>query len=159
MRSRHSNSKLARAPRRAGWLALGLSFGLALLGAAPEASAAEPDQASDSGFVLDPGKTRFGTPRLSWNFAPPLQLQPERARVTLQLPEEWMPSPTVNIRGLYLPTTKDFDFRGSFHARATIGSRIHFHISAPRQAVDFGLSFSGRAAVAILRFDPISWTE
>ena len=109
--------------------------------------------------MLDPGKTRFGTPRMSWNFVPNLHLQPERARVTLQLPPEWMPPPTVNIRGLYLPTTKDFDFRGSFHTRATIGSRIALHISAPRQAVDFGLSFSGRSAVAILRFDPISWAE
>lgn len=159
MLSRHSNSELARAPHRsrARWLALGL--GLALWGAAPEASAAEPGQDTGEGYVFDAGKTRFGTARMSWNFAPTLHLQPERARVTLQLPPEWMPAPTVNIRGLYLPTTKNFDFRGSFHTRATIGSRIALHISAPQQAVDFGLSFSGRSAVAILRFDPISWAE
>lgn len=128
---------------------------LSLLLLPSTASAGEPTSASE--YVPDTGNTRFGTPRLTWTMPPPLNLQPERARITLVLPPEWMPAPTVNRRGLHVPTTKDFVFGdpAALSARATVGSSIHLHVSAPRQALDFGLTLGPRNAVAILHFDPL----
>lgn len=157
---RSPRSLRPRASRRPGrvlatWsVALGLGLGVA--GISAEAEAAEPS----TDYQIEYGKTRFGTPRLAWSMAPPINLQPERARLMLALPPEWMPAQDEGVLRLYLPTTKDFDFHGAMlSARATVGSEMHLHLSAPAKALDFDLSIMPRGAVAVLRFDPIRWTE
>jgi hypothetical protein len=119
----------------------------------PEASAGEPDEPAPA-----LGTTTFGVPRPSWHFAPPLQLQPERARLMLTLPVEWMPPVdpgALGLRGINLDPQKSWVFqRDQLQTRATIGTSFRLHISSPEHSIDFGLRVMPRAAFAVLRFDP-----
>lgn len=135
-----------------GWL-LGVGALLAVSLAAPEASASEPR-------TSDLGSTVFGTPRLSWNAGPRVRLQPEAGRISLELPVEWMPPPDFGFLGLPLDPNKHWDFHNASRwTRASLGTGLRVQINDPRRSVDFGLSVVPRAAVAVLRFDPIAWTR
>lgn len=116
-------------------------------------SAGEPDKPAP---VL--GTTAFGVPRPSWHVAPTLQLQPERARLMLTLPVEWMPPAELGalaMRGLDFDPNKSWVFqRDQLMTRATIGTSFRLHISSPEHSIDFGLRVMPRAAFAVLRFDP-----
>ena len=161
---RQRSSELGRSALSLGLgLSLGvcLSVGLAVCALPNQANAAEPTPSSD--YAPTETRTRFGAPLPLWPVGPAfqLQLQPERARVALFLPPEWMPAPVANTRGLYFPTTRAFRFHGpdSLEARATVGSRMHLFLSDPSHNLDFSLNLSGRSAVAVLHFDPIAWTR
>ncbi|WP_106392692.1 hypothetical protein [Enhygromyxa salina] len=110
----------------------------------PEAVAAEPL-----------GTTLLGAPRMSWRMPPPLNLQPERARLVLNLPPEWMPAPDFGILGVPLDPSIDWEFRRAQRmTRATIGTSVRLQISDPAHSIHFGLRLMPRAAIAVLRFDP-----
>jgi hypothetical protein len=120
----------------------------------PSAQAGEPS----SGPSL--GSTVFGTPRVSWSMAPPLRLQPEGARLVLELPPEWMPAPDVGLLGFAFDPNKHWEFRRATRlTRATIGASVHLQVSDPARSFDFGLSLLPRAAVATLHFDPLGFTR
>jgi len=152
------------AQRWVSWCAA-VVLGLGVASMASDAHAAEPPSASDNHDdeqddepVL--GRTAFGMPRLSWSMAPPMHLQPERARLILTLPSEWMPTPDPGQVRIHIPTTKDFEFqRERLNATARVGSEIRLHLTVPRHALDFDLSLMPRAAIAVLRFDPVHWTK
>jgi hypothetical protein len=103
------------------------------------------------------GSTKFGTPRLSWSMTPPpLRLQPEGARLMLELPREWMPAPDFGRLGIPLDPNKHWEFRRATRmTRATLGTSVHLHVSDRARSIDFGLSLLPRAAIATLRFDPL----
>jgi hypothetical protein len=104
------------------------------------------------------GSTVFGMPRLSWSTTPPpLRLQPEGARLMLELPREWMPAPDLGWLGVPLDPNKHWEFRRATRmTRATLGTSVHLHISDRSRSIDFGLSLLPRAAIATLRFDPLA---
>jgi hypothetical protein len=144
-----SRSSARRSKRFVGWV-LGAAAMLATTLVAAEAEAS-------NGRAL--GSTAFGAPRLSWNMAPPLHLQPESARLVLYLPSEWMPpAPRAGSFGnLILDPNKHWEFRRATRlTRATIGTSVHLHINDPARSIDFGLSLLPRAAIAVLRFDPLA---
>jgi hypothetical protein len=151
-------SKLARTPhstqsRWLGWVT-GAAAMFATMVWCPSVEAS-PGAPSPDVSRPDLGSTIFGTPRLSWSMAPPLRLQPEGARLTLELPREWMPAPDLGLLGVPLDPNKHWEFRRAERmTRATIGTSVHLQVSAP--SIDFGLSLLPRAAVATLRFDPLA---
>lgn len=101
------------------------------------------------------GAVFFGTP--SGTLAPPLRLQPEGARLTLELPREWMPAPDYGILGLWFDPNKHWEFhRDNRTTRATLGTQVHLHVVDRSRSLDFGLSLLPRAAIATLRFDPLA---
>lgn len=127
-----------------GWV-FAAAASLASVLIAPEAAAAEPEL----------GTTVFGVPRLSWHMAPPLQLQPERARLMLVLPIEWMPATDLGALGMPLDPNKRWVFhRAQLSTQATIGTSLRLRITDPAHSIDFGLRLMPRAAIAVLRFDP-----
>lgn len=132
---------------------------VASLALCPNAEAAPGDREQQSENKTEKpslGSTIFGTPRLSWTMAPPLRLQPEGARLMLELPREWMPAPDLGRLGFPLDTNKHWEFhRATRTTRATLGTSVHLHISDRSRAIDFGLSLLPRAAIATLRFDPL----
>lgn len=144
-----SRPRTRRSKRFGGWL-LGAAAMLATTLVAAEVEASD-------GRAL--GSTAFGAPRLSWNLAPPLNLQPESARLVLYLPSEWMPpTPRTGSAGaLLLDPNKHWEFRRATRlTRATIGASVHLHINDSARSIDFGLSLLPRAALAVLRFDPLA---
>lgn len=149
--------------RCAGWVAgvvVGAVGVLASLVLCPDAEASWGDrnlQSEDKDVSPSLGSTIFGTPRLSWSMTPPLlRLQPESARLVLELPREWMPAPDLGRLGYELDTNKHWEFRRATRmTRATLGTSVHLHITDRARAIDFGLSLLPRAAIATLRFDPL----
>ena len=148
-------SRLSPCPLRRKRLIAGAAMLAASLLITPEAQAAEP------GAERALGSTAFGVPRLSWNMAPELQLQPERARLMLVLPPEWMPTPdfgALGRLGMPLDPSKSWVFRRpqrTSHATSvTIGTSVRLRITDPSRSIDFGLRLMPRAAIAVLRFDP-----
>jgi hypothetical protein len=136
-----------------GWVA-GAAAMFASMVLCPNAEASKPD-ASSSGSNL--GSTIFGTPRPSWSMAPPLRLQPEGARLMLELPREWMPAADLGLLGYTIDPNKHWEFRRSTRmTRATLGTSVHLHVSDRARSIDFGLSLLPRAAIATLRFDPLA---
>jgi hypothetical protein len=120
----------------------------------PSARAAEPKSEPSL------GSTVFGTPRVSWSMAPPLRLQPEGARLVLELPPEWMPAPDFGRLGYAFDPNKHWEFhRATRMTRATLGASVHLQVSDRAHSFDFGLSLLPRAAVATLRFDPLGFTD
>jgi hypothetical protein len=106
------------------------------------------------------GSTVFGTPRVNWSMAPPLRLQPEGARLVLDLPREWMPAPDFGRLGYAFDPNKHWEFRRATRmTRATLGASVHLQVSDRARSFDFGLSLLPRAAVATLRFDPLAFTK
>jgi hypothetical protein len=145
-RARRSHSARSR---RLGWV-VGAAAMLASMVWSPSAEASSP-----SGPNL--GSTIFGTPRVSWSVAPPLRLEPEGARLVLDLPREWMPAPDVGRLGFLLEPNKHREFRQAARTtRATIGTSVHLHVTDRAHSIDFGLSLLPRAAIATLRFDPLA---
>lgn len=103
------------------------------------------------------GAALFGTPRPSWSMVPPLLLQPEHARLTLELPREWMPAPDFGVLRMPLDPNKHWEFRRDTRlTRATLGTSVHLQVSDRSRSIDFGLSLLPRAAIATLRFDPLA---
>jgi hypothetical protein len=155
--------------RRVGWAAswiagvVGAVGVLASLVVCPDAEASWGDRnlqnqsSEDKDVSPSLGSTIFGTPRLSWSMTPPpLRLQPESARLVLELPREWMPAPDFGRLGYELDTNKHWEFRRATRmTRATLGTSVHLHITDRARAIDFGLSLLPRAAIATLRFDPL----
>jgi hypothetical protein len=142
-----------------GWIvgAMGMAASMLL---SPNAEASPGDRGGDSqSEPASPslGETKFGTPRLSWTMAPPLlRLQPEGARLMLELPPEWMPAADLGLLGIPIDTNKHWEFRRATRmTRATLGTSVHLHVSDRSRAIDFGLSLLPRAAIATLRFDPL----
>jgi hypothetical protein len=145
--------------RLSGWI-VGAAAMLASLVLCPNAEASWGERARQSenkGESPSLGSTIFGTPRLSWSMAPPLlRLQPESARLMLELPREWMPAPDIGRLGHLFDTNKHWEFRRATRmTRATLGTSVHLHVTDRSRAVDFGLSLLPRAAIATLRFDPL----
>jgi hypothetical protein len=98
--------------------------------------------------------------RPSWSMAPPLKLQPEGARLTLELPPEWMPPPDLGVLRFPLDPNKHWEFqRDTRMTRATLGTSVHLHVSDRARSIDFGLSLLPRAAIATLRFDPLAFVK
>jgi hypothetical protein len=118
-------------------LVLGLGLGLGLMLASPDASARELE--------------------ITWRMGPPtLRLQPESARLVLDLPAEWMPPPDLGALGVRLDPNKTWHFRtGQQRTSASIGQGLRLQIDDRERALWFGLSVMPRAAVAELRFDPM----
>jgi hypothetical protein len=104
------------------------------------------------------GNTIFGAPRLSWTSPPQLQLQPERARLMLVLPIEWMPAPdygSLGSLGMPFDPHKRWVFhRDERRTQATIGTSLRLRVTDPKHSIDFRLRLMPRAAIAVLRFDP-----
>jgi hypothetical protein len=135
--------------------------------ASPRARGDDRDNLADFADLADQGEnktespslgsTKFGTPRLSWSMTPPpLRLQPEGARLMLELPREWMPAPDFGRLGISLDPNKHWEFRRATRmTRATLGTSVHLHVSDRSRSIDFGLSLLPRAAIATLRFDPL----
>lgn len=135
----------------------------------PQAHAAEPPNAAEPDAAKPAlGSTAFGVPRPTW-YAPQfqIQLQPERARLMLFLPKEWMPAPDPGVLAAMgfsgvegmdsLPASLGTQW--VFHQRhsmltATMATSVGLEISAPYHSVDFQLRLMPRAAIAVLRFDP-----
>lgn len=148
-----------RSPRSrlAGWV-VGAVASVASMVVCPNADASpgERDERSED-KVASPslGSTIFGTPRLSWSMTPPpLRLQPEGARLMLELPPEWMPAPDLGRLGYALDPNKHWEFRRATRmTRATLGTSVHLHVTDRSRSIDFGLSLLPRAAIATLRFD------
>ncbi len=95
--------------------------------------------------------------QLSWRMAPPtLRLQPEGARLVLDLPAEWMPAPDFGRLGRPLDPNKSWTFHGG-HQRtsASIGTSLRLSVEDRSRSLWFGISVLPRAAVAVLRFDPV----
>lgn len=115
------------------------------------------EQSEDKVASASLGSTIFGTPRLSWSMTPPpLRLQPEGARLMLELPPEWMPAPDLGRLGVVLDPNKHWEFRRATRmTRATLGASVHLHVTDRSRSIDFGLSLLPRAAIATLRFDPL----
>jgi hypothetical protein len=143
--------------RLAGWV-VGVVASMASVLWCPNAEAS-PGEQQEQHELESPslGSTVFGMPRLSWSMTPPpLRLQPEGARLMLELPPEWMPEPDLGRLGFPLDPNKHWEFRrASRMTRATIGTSVHLHVSDRSRSVDFGLSLLPRAAIATLRFDPL----
>jgi hypothetical protein len=121
---------------------------------------AGPAQAKQPDHQPAASKPGFDTPQLSW-VAPQLHLQPEGARLMLILPPEWLPPPDQGgalggaLGGSFDPN-KHWEFRrDALTTRATLGASVHLHLTNTAGSIDFGLSLLPRAAVAVLRFDPI----
>lgn len=150
--------------RSTGWV-VGALVAAASLVLCPDAEASPGDRGDDrvddrsENKAESPslGSTVFGTPRLSWSMTPPiLGLQPEGARLMLELPPEWMPAPDFGRLGYALDTNKHWEFRRATRmTRATLGTSVHLHVSDRSRSIDFGLSLLPRAAIATLRFDPL----
>ena len=143
------SARSSRSPqgRMLGWL-VGAA---AMLGAA----LVSPDTSASEGPNL--GSTVFGAPRPNWTMAPPLRLQPEGARLMLELPREWMPAPDYGVLRCPFDPNKHWEFRrASRMTRATLGASVHLHVTDRSRSIDFGLSLMPRAAIAILRFDPLA---
>lgn len=122
----------------AGRLGLALGLGAAGLLASPNADARELE--------------------ITWRMGPPsLRLQPESARLVLNLPAEWMPPADPGPLGVRLDPNKTWQFRTGPQQRtsASIGQGLRLQIDDRRRALWFGLSVLPRAAVAELRFDPM----
>ena len=111
------------------------------------ASASEPgrDAGDDSGLQLE------------WRMAPPtLRLQPEGARLVLNLPIEWMPAQDFGRLGRPLDPNKYWNFRGGRQlTSASIGTGLRLSVEDRTRSVWFGISVLPRAAVAVIRFDPL----
>ncbi|PRQ05242.1 hypothetical protein [Enhygromyxa salina] len=136
---------------------------LATLLITPAAGATEPEPGAESALEaaaestseLQLGSTIFGVPRLSWTMAPPLQLQPERARLMLLLPTEWMPTPDYGKLGVPFDPEKSWEFQNDQRlTEATIGTSLRLRITDPEHSIDFRLRLMPRAAIAVLHFDP-----
>ncbi len=95
--------------------------------------------------------------QLSWRMAPPtLRLQPESARLVLNLPSEWMPPPDLGRFGRPLDPNKRWKFRRAHQlTSASIGAGLRLSVEDRARSVWFGISVMPRAAVAVLRFDPM----
>lgn len=144
-----SSLRPARRKRSAAWL-MAVGVGLAGCLVAGTAHADEPQPSREL------GATAFGTPRLAWNAAPPLRLQPEGARLMLELPPEWMPEPDYGRLGRAFDPNKHWEIHRAVTTRWTLGTQVHLHVTDPAHSIDFGLSLMPRAAFAVLRFDPIA---
>lgn len=150
---------MASTPRRSrshrsrmiGWVVSSAAM-LATALLSPDADAAKGDRSMPT-----LGTAFFGTPRPSWSMAPPLRLQPEGARLTLDLPREWMPAPDYGVLRIPFDPNKHWEFRRDTRmTRATLGASVHLQVTDPSRSVDFGLSLLPRAAIATLRFDPLA---
>jgi hypothetical protein len=94
---------------------------------------------------------------LSWRMAPPtLRLQPEGARLLLQLPPEWLPPPDLGRLGVPLDPNVRWNFhRAGQQTTASLGQGLRLEVVARSRSLGFGLTVLPRAAVAELRFDPL----
>jgi hypothetical protein len=131
---------------------------LAMVLWSPNADAKPGDSAPSFGSRLfDAFRPSFEAPRPSWSMAPPLRLQPEGARLTLELPNEWMPAPDYGVLRIPFDPNKHWQFRRATRTtRATIGASVHLQVTDRSRSIDFGLSLLPRAAIATLRFDPLA---
>ncbi|KIG14416.1 hypothetical protein DB30_06759 [Enhygromyxa salina] len=121
---------------------------------APEAGATKPESAAETMPQPALGTTVFGIQRLSWTMPPPLQLQPERARLMLVLPVEWMPATDYGFLAGFEPY-KRWEFqRDQRQTQATIGTSLRLRVTDPEHSIDFRLRLMPRAAIAVLHFDP-----
>lgn len=124
--------------------------------AAPAVEASDPLDATFESSTVN--RTSFGTPRLTWSMPPVINLQPQRARLMLNLPSEWMPEPDIGFlaaRGISLVPQKEWEFhRAHLRTKATIGPNVVLRIQDRAHSLDFGLRLMPRSAVAVLRFDP-----
>jgi hypothetical protein len=93
----------------------------------------------------------------SWRMAPPtLRLQPEGARLVLNLPSEWLPPPDLGRLGIPLDPNKHWTFRRAHQlTSASIGAGLQLQVVDRSRSLGFGLTVLPRAAVAVLRFDPL----
>lgn len=149
-------SQPSRLGRLAGW-SVGAVASLASVLVCPNAEASPDERTEDKVASPSLGSTVFGTPRLSWSMTPPpLRLQPEGARLMLELPSEWMPAPDLGRLGVVLDPNKHWEFRRATRmTRATLGASVHLQVTDRSRSIDFGLSLLPRAAIATLRFDPL----
>jgi hypothetical protein len=136
-------SSLARVRRAASVLA-------AVAGLALPSAAAADDRGGEDGDE----RVQLQT---SWRMAPPtLRLQPEGARLVLDLPAEWMPAPDLGRLGIPLDPNKHWRFRSAHQlTSASIGAGLRLSVEDRTRSVWFGISLLPRAAVAVLRFDPM----
>jgi hypothetical protein len=95
--------------------------------------------------------------QLNWRMGPTtLRLQPEGARLVLSLPTEWMPPPDLGRLGIKLDPNRYWRFRSHHQlTSASIGQGLRLSVDDQSHSVWFGLSVLPRAAVAVLRFDPL----
>lgn len=96
----------------------------------------------------------------SWRLPPPtLRLQPEGARLFLNLPPELMPPPELGGFGPFEFRERLIFVRGQESARrvtaSTLGASLRFELEDRARSLGFGLTVLPRAAVAVLRFDPL----
>ena len=125
-----------------GWNRVGIGLGMLL--AALVTLAPAQAQARDRLVLSAP---RLQTP------PPNLHLQPESARLVLQLPVELMPQADTGRLGQTFDPNKYWDIGKRVPAHARLGQGLGLSVSDPRHAVQFQLSVMPRVAVAILRFD------
>lgn len=109
--------------------------------------------------VLVPESARAESPseqasvQTSWRMLPPtLSLQPEAGRVFLRVAPEWLPPPD---RRLVLPSWS-CPARSRPVVCTVVGPPIQLQLEHRSRALGFGVAVLPRAAVAMLRFDPVA---
>lgn len=115
-------------------------------------------------LVPDPAQAGEGSSdadvQSSWRLPPPsLRLQPEAARLFINLPPEWMPPREHGRLGPFefrerLIFVRELQSSGHV-AASTLGAALRFELEDRARSLGFGLTVLPRAAVAVLRFDPL----
>ncbi|NVB42972.1 hypothetical protein G6O69_34440 [Pseudenhygromyxa sp. WMMC2535] len=109
--------------------------------------------------ALAPAWARAGDPPEPEPYTPTptLHLQPESARLILDLPPELLPPPDLGAFGRPLDPNVHWDFGDRVHpARASLGAGLQLSVDDRRRNLHFQFSLLPRAAVVVLRFDPVA---
>jgi hypothetical protein len=132
-------------------LALGVSAGVLVSGSA----------------LAGEGPSEDASVQSSWRVAPPtLSLQPEAARLFLHVPPEWLPPPELHGLRPFEPDQRlrftpewrpawNCASRGSGVLCTMGGPPLTLEVEDRLGSLGFSVTVLPRAAVAVLRFDPL----